>query len=681
MLYQETGEEMLTAPAPSFFRWESWRRRFFEDSLIRTRFRVLIAMAIGSGVIFALAVMIGQYQLERAMSDQAAFASIDRLASDMFAQALTMENAANTYLNEADRNAVPAFDQARRQAEADMQQVLAMEQAQGLQDITGEVAAKLKTAHELFAKTELLAEKMGLHDTEGLKAQLQSAAKAMEEELEVRQGSDVLISRLAEIRLAEKDFILFHEKSALARHARWCNELDFKIDSVTSLDIAVRDKVRQELETYTNQMEAYAATSLEMVKTVTQLRAAFHAVQPPLARLTDAANTGMKQADDTRDAIRLHVILVSLLVGVMTVTLFLPSAILIQRSIIQPLVQVEHAMKDLADGDRAIAIPGVKRRDEVGNMARALEVFKENAVVMDRLRAEEEAASRRRIARAERMGQLTHDFDTQVRGIIEDVSGASGKLQEAAHHIRGAMALTSEAIVDVNDAAKEASQGVQLMATASEELAASSVEISERVAETADIAARAASAAGRADELISSLSETGKQIGDVVGLISTIASQTNMLALNATIEASRAGEAGKGFAVVAGEVKTLATRTADATFEVARHVGAVQTATQNAVNAIGEISGTIANLNAISAAISAAVEEQSATTREIATSAASTATGTETVTRRMNEVSTQAMDVDCQTAMMLDEVTLSARCTENLRQMINVFLEAVRTVR
>ena len=681
MFYQETRKHPINAPLLGGTEMASvpnWRRRILEDTTIRTRFRVLISMAIGSGVLFAIAVMIGQYQLEQAMRDQSAFAEINRLATDIQAQALLMESATNTYLNEANRDAIKQFQTAAAKGTLDLQKITALEQAADLADINNNVAAKFASANDLFGKTQQLAEKMGLKDDEGLKAKLQAAAKAIEEELEVRQGSDVLISRLSQARQAEKDFILFHEKSALARFARWSNEFDFKIDSVTTLDPAVRDVLHKDVEAYTDQMDAYSATSIELVKTENQIRTAFHTLQKPLSRLTEAAFAGMEQADAVRDAIRLRVVLVMLLVGATTILLFLPSAILIQRSIIQPLAHVEQAMKDLAGGDHSVAIPATRRKDEVGNMARALEVFKDDALTMDRLRAEEEEANRARIERAERMDRLTRDFDDQVREIIEDVSEASDSLQQAANHIRGAMSLTSEAIADVNSASSEAAQGVQMMASASEELASSSDEISERVAETASIAARAANAASRADELVSSLSETGKQIGEVVGMITTIASQTNMLALNATIEASRAGDAGKGFAVVALEVKNLATRTADATFEVARHVSAVQAATQNAVESISEITHTIANLNAISAAISTSVEEQSSTTREIAASAAATARGTNVVTESMGHVSTQAHDVNEQTALMLKEVHHSVQSTEALRQVVTLFLEDVR---
>lgn len=677
MLYQAANKQLFSF-IPTDGLLGRLHRKLLADTSIRARFRGIIGMAMGSGIIFALAVMVGEYQLENAMRDQSAFADIHRLSADIFAQALIMESATNTYLNEANRDALQKFKEARAKGEADIQQIAAFNQAGSLQGITGDVTEKLNEANDLFLKTEQLAEKMGLLDSEGLKAKLQSSAKTIEEELEVRQGADVLISRLSQARLAEKDFILFHEKSSLARYARWTNEFDFKIDSVITLEPAVRDNLHKYLENYTNQMDAYSATSLELVKTVAQIRATFHAMQPPLTRLTDAAHAGMDQANHLRDTIRLRVLMVIIAVGMAAAVIFLPSALLIQQSIIRPLAHVESAMKQLAGGDHHMEIPEIDRQDEVGNMARALAVFKDNALTMDHLRAEEEAANRQRIARAEHMDQLTHSFDEKVRGIIQNVSQTSSTLQQAANRIRNSMTVTSGAISEVTSASQEASQGVQMMAAASEELASSSEEISLRVNETTMIAANAASAAQRADQLISSLSQTGKQIGEMVVLISTIASQTNMLAMNATIEATRAGDAGRGFAVVAGEVKNLATRTADATFEVSRHVSAVQTATLNAVESINEISKTITNLNAVSAAISASVEEQSSTTREIAASASTTAQGTEVVTLRMNDVSTQAHDVNGQTALMLEEVNHSVQSTDTLRQVVTEFLEAVR---
>ncbi len=656
-----------------------WRRKILEETTIRLRFIILISMALGFGLIFGIAVLVGMYQQELAMRDQAAFDQIDRLAMDIHAHALIMESASNTYLNEANRDAVKLFHDAETVGEDDIKKIAELEQAQSLADVNSDVAAKLSAINALFVKTEQLAEKLGLHDNEGIKGKLQNAAKAIDEELEVHQGVDVLVSRFSLVRLAEKDFILFHEKSALSRFARWSNEFDFKIDSVTSLEPAVRAALSKNLETYTNQMDAYSATSLELVKTVDQLRSAFHNLQPPLAHLTDESHVGMEQADQAKDAIRTHVLILIIVIGVGACAMFLPAAILFQRSITLPLFDVEQAMKVLADGDHSVQVPATQRKDEVGNMARALAVFKDNAQTMDRLRAKEEEQSRRRIAKAEAMDHLTKEFDEQVRSIIADVAHASTNLQDAATRIRSSMTVTSEAINDVNCATQEASQGVQMMAAASEELAATSDEIASRVAETADIASRAAGAADRADHLISSLSESSKQIGDVVGLITTIANQTNMLALNATIEATRAGDAGRGFAVVAQEVKILATKTADATFEVSRHVAAVQSATMDAVTSIGEISVTIANLNNITSAIASAVEEQSITTREIAHSASSTARGTDLVAKRIGEVSQQALDVDSQTEVMLEEVKHTASRTDTLRQTVTRFLEGVRS--
>ena len=666
-----------TFSLPSGF-LSAWARKILEDTTIKYRFRVLIAMAVGFGVLFGAAVLLAQYRQSSAMRDQEAFALIDRLAADIRAQALIMESATNTFLSESNRDAIAQFHTAEGRAEADMETIASLEQAATLFEINNEVATKLTALQALFEKTERLADKLGLSAGDGLRGKLQNSAHAIEEELEVHQGVDPLISRLSQMRLAEKDFLLFHDKSALARHSRWSNEFDFKIDSVTALEPSVRDLLRKNLEIYTDQMDAYAATSLELVASEAQTRASFHALQAPLARLNDAAHQGMEGAAAARDRISWHVVIVTVAAGLATMVLFLPVAILFQRSITQPLADVERAMKKLADGDHTVGIPATERKDEVGTMARALDVFKGNALTMDRLREKEEAESRHRMAKAERMAHLTNAFDGQVRDIIRDVAVASQSLQNAATRIQGAISLTSDAITDVDCATQDASQSVQLMAAASEELASGSDELALRITETAKITTRADTAAQRADRLISSLSDSGKRIGDVVGLISTIANQTNLLALNATIEATRAGEAGKGFAVVAVEVKTLATKTADATFEVARHVAAVQSATLDAVGSIQEIAATIAELNTVTSAISSAIEEQSATTREIAASAASAAKGTDIVAKRIGEVSGQAQDVSTQTAFMLNEVTLNAKSTESLRDTVTRFLEEVR---
>lgn len=656
----------------------NFQRALLQHSSIRLRFRILIGLAIGSGSVFGASFLIGQHFLEKAVADQAAYAHIEQLSDDIRAQVLIMESASNSFLNEASLPAIARFNDSLAQVEKDTAEIRGLRQSNTVVAPLDDVSARADKASKQFEKTVVIAKKMGLTDKDGLKASLQSSSKAIEEDLEVRQDAEVLMTRMLQMRLAERDFIVSHDRQDWGRHMRWSNELDFKIDSVNSLDPAVRASIRKNLEKYTDFMEAYVSTALELDKSVKALRVNFQGLYDPITHLFTTASAGMHDASASRNRIRQEVVAVTLLAGMGSSILFLLFALMFQRSITNPIAQVEDAMNKLASGDRTVEIPGTDRKDEVGEMARALGVFKNNALTMDRMRAEEEIETKRRMVRAEKMADLARGFDSQVREIVSDVATSSATVEDAATVIRNAISTTSLAIGDVDRASQEASQGVQLMAAASEELAITTDEIAARINESANIATVAVAAAHRTDKLVASLAETGRQIGDVVEMIATIARQTNMLALNATIEATRAGELGKGFAVVASEVKNLATQTAAATFEVSRHVSAVQTATQDAVKSIYEITQTVEQISELSVVISSAVEEQSATTRGIASNAAATAQGTETVAQRMSEVSGLAINVGEQSMRMMEVATHTSRRTDDMKTIVNDFLENVR---
>jgi methyl-accepting chemotaxis protein len=303
-------------------------------------------------------------------------------------------------------------------------------------------------------------------------------------------------------------------------------------------------------------------------------------------------------------------------------------ALLIGRSIGRPIIAITRTMSALAGGNIDIAIPALERRDEVGQMAKAVEVFKQNAVealAHAAARAEAQAVKERR---AEVVAQLTGAFDRQVSRVIETLSTAAGSLITTAEQVTRVAGDTRGKASSVATASEEASVSVQTVAAATEELATSIAEISRQVKYSTDMAERAAGQAQETTMTVGSLSDAADQIGNVVHLIQDIASQTNLLALNATIEAARAGDAGKGFAVVANEVKALAGQTAKATDEIAGQVASIRKATGSAVDAIQRICATIADLNSTASLIASAIDQQGDATREIAHNVQKAAVGT-----------------------------------------------------
>jgi len=329
--------------------------------------------------------------------------------------------------------------------------------------------------------------------------------------------------------------------------------------------------------------------------------------------------------------------------AILALVIGLAVAVLIGRSITRPLTAITDAMKRLADNDLMVEVPGRARRDEIGHMAAAVEVFKENSQKIEHMQAEQAAQARRNARRVKaEMMALTNALDEEVRAAISIVHQQANAMHEAALEMTEAVAHTGQRSDAAAGASRAAAGNVDSVAAAAEELAGSIKEISRQVDGASGIASRAVQEAESTNQRIEGLAEAADQIGEVVNMISDIAKQTNLLALNATIEAARAGEAGKGFGVVANEVKTLANQTAKATEDIASQVGAMQSATREAVEAIQSIVAVIGEMNEITTAVSAAVEEQTASTSEISKSAVEGARSTQEASENISEVSTSA---------------------------------------
>ena len=354
-------------------------------------------------------------------------------------------------------------------------------------------------------------------------------------------------------------------------------------------------------------------------------------------------------------------------------------ALLTSRSIAVPVRGMTAAMGKLAGGDTSMAIPCVGRTDEVGEMANAVQVFKENMIEAEHLRAEQAQADARAAAqRKADMHQLAGQFQDAVGEIVKTLSSSSTELEAAARTLSKSAEKTRELSSVVSAASEEASTNVQSVASATEEMSSSVTEISRQVQDAARIAGAAVQQAQRTNDRVNKLSQAATRIGDVVELINTIAGQTNLLALNATIEAARAGEAGRGFAVVASEVKALAQQTAKATGEIGHQIADIQAATQESVVAIKEISGTIGRISEISSAIASAVEEQGAATQEIARNIQQAAQGTDQVAANIGDVKDGAAETGSASTQVLASAQMLSKDSSRLHSEVEQFLNTVR---
>jgi len=365
--------------------------------------------------------------------------------------------------------------------------------------------------------------------------------------------------------------------------------------------------------------------------------------------------------------------------GALAIALVVMAAIhlVFSRLINRPLTRITKVMGQLAAGDVQLSVPDLERRDETGDMARAVEVFKTNMLRERQLEQQQKADFETRQRRAATIEKLTSRFDQSATEIVKNVASAAQGFAQSATTMSSAAVNTTERATSVAAAAEEASVNVQAVASAAEELSMSIHEIGRQVGHSAEIARSAVDEASRTENEVTELAVTVAKIGDVVVLINDIAAQTNLLALNATIEAARAGEAGKGFAVVANEVKHLANQTAKATDEISGQINAVQGKTEKVVVAIKAILKTIIEVGEIAGSIASAVQQQTSATQEIARNVEQAAAGTSDVSGHVVGVQQAADQTNRDAATLLAASTELARQSEQLRSIIDGFLKEV----
>jgi methyl-accepting chemotaxis protein len=354
-------------------------------------------------------------------------------------------------------------------------------------------------------------------------------------------------------------------------------------------------------------------------------------------------------------------------------------AFLLGRGLSRPLAAITAVMNRLSSGEIDVTIPGSERRDELGTMAAAVDVFRRSMIESRGMREAQEASKQQtELEKRALQRQMADRFEADVKSVVATVAKATSDMQRVAGEITASVNGTSEQAAAAAAASEEASASVSTVAAATEELASSVTEIGRQVTHSSQVADNAVVKAGQTTEMVGSLASAAEKIGDVLRLIGAIASQTNLLALNATIEAARAGDAGRGFAVVASEVKELASQTAKATEEIAAQVAAIQSATGECVTAIGGISDTIREISGIATTIAAAVEEQGSATREIARSVQQAATGTSEVSVNVTGASQSADRSRALADNVLAATGQLGRQADALHASVDTFLAGLR---
>jgi methyl-accepting chemotaxis protein len=656
--------------------WQSGNVPWLRDMGIQARFTVLIAVVAVAGLAVGSVYGIGEHRLDLGRKVQAEYLRLWELSSTIRTDALAMQTAANGLTAERQHAFIDEFASHYQQVSGALAAIKSSpvttdhgDEIAGLDQASAEVAAQFKTVADVTVA-------LGLTAGDGLRGRLSTSVKAIDDELKMWPNTDDLKARMSRMREAEKNFMLYQDEAYLGKFRGQALQFDIGIDSA-ALPNSTKDSFRAMATQYSADMATYGSASLDQQAQIAKLRTMFAALQPRIQAFAAMANDGMTAAShrqaDTRASVGFLISLVGFL-ALLTVLLF---GLVAGRSIARPVLMMKSAMSRLAGGDLAVEIPGVHRADEVGLMAQAVQVFRDNAVAMEELRVRQEAEQAAKELRARKLEALIAAFDSDVSSVIHIVATSANGAESTARDMDSFAGQTVEQMHSVDHSSGAATANVQAMAAAAEQLAYSIGEISARVNEASQVAVRTADAATRTDTVVHSLVEASQRIETVVTFIQTIAAQTRMLALNATIEAARAGEHGHGFSIVAEEVKQLAAKTTQATDEIAQQIAAVQAAGREAAVAIHEIAASVRTVDEISGSIAAAVEQQGAATQEIARSAQDAAKSTTLVAETITWVAQEAAQMQtAATAMLGASVQMSGQ-SEVLRVIVDNFLMGV----
>jgi methyl-accepting chemotaxis protein len=488
-------------------------------------------------------------------------------------------------------------------------------------------------------------------------------AESLEDKLKVEKAIAANVDSIAKSRQAYEPLITSPEERAL--YSEWSKIWEQYKTGIQEVMALSRKEAGQ------MPREAHELNS----KTVNRILTDADSI---LRKDIDLNNVGAdKAAAEAADNYASSFALLAALLGLAVVAGVGISFVLI-RDVSNGITSIVEPMQALAQGDLTAHVPHQGETTEIGAMADTLQVFKQ-ALIAKKV-ADETAArdAETKIERGRRVDNITREFESMIGEIVNTVSSASSQLEASADTLSNTAQRSKELATAVSAASEEATANVQSVASSTEEMASSITEIGRQVQESARMATDAVGQARSTTERVSELSKAATRIGDVVELINTIAGQTNLLALNATIEAARAGEAGRGFAVVASEVKALAEQTAKATGEIGQQITGIQAATQDSVNAIKEISGTIEKLSEISATIASAVEEQGAATQEISRNVQQAAQGTQQVSSNITDVQRGATETGSASSQVLSAAKSLSGDSGRLRAEVSKFLTSVR---
>ncbi|HYD32033.1 MAG TPA: methyl-accepting chemotaxis protein [Azospirillaceae bacterium] len=645
---------------------------------IVTRIALMVAVALAAVTLTAVLFLGGERRIEEATTRLASYSSLVERAALVERRVGEMRFHAQRFLQTRDLEEARAFEAATEALKAGVGGIRNHPAALDAANEVDGIAAGLIAATEQFAHVRELARTLGLDDRSGLRGALRASVAAVEEELKTWPQAMLgdLPARVLVLRQHEKDFIIYSDEQFLRYHKKAYNEFDLALDG-SMLDTETRTRLARLVKSYRNDFGRLAETTVALDGEMMALSGLLDGLAPSFGDLFHFARDGMAEAADVKDRVRAETQYMVIIAGLAILTVFLGLSLMLVRSITRPMALIEEAMGRLASGDRQSRIPGQNRTDEIGAMARAIEVFRRNAEEMERLKAEEEVIERRRKEEIQSMLQaLSDSLESEVQSTVSTVMRQAAGIAELAEGMSAAAQRTGTQATGVAEAAHETTASVREVAGATEQLAESARDIGCRMSEVAGITRDAVDQGEQTRIAMANLTKAARNIGVAADLITAIAGQTNLLALNATIEAARAGEAGRGFAVVAAEVKALANQTAQATDQITSQIAAVQGATGRVISDIEQIQSVVHRIDFIAGAISSSVTEQGAATESISRSAGTAAAGAAEVSERIVQVSSDAHETQILAADLESRAAVVTAQMRDLRERLLAILDS-----
>ncbi|WP_419798231.1 MAG: methyl-accepting chemotaxis protein [Terasakiella sp.] len=652
---------------------------------IRTQILIIIAISILSFIFLAFYYSFENNKLDKIEYKLGQSRELSAIASIAHKNLLQMVPLQKDFSTQPDEAKAETFNHLNRELE------LSLKKLEGLvsdKSVILQLEEHQKEIDQLFNQLKESLMVLGYSEKEGQRGKLRNAVHSIETELKDIQAksigtmlevADQLTIKMLMMRRHEKDYIIRgNREKYLGRVDQRATEFR-EILTPSPFINTLKEKLDGKLATYVQELTAYAETK----ENLSQIRANFedHISQSGVKLATfaqqadKAAQTALMEAQSARNETKFN-LLIGALVAISLMTIL---GLSIARIIVSALNTSIANLMRLEKGDTSIEVVDTDLKNEIGEMARALLIFRDNRIETEHLRQERKIQKQQsEIEQRAALVNLANSFETDIGNVIHTVTSAVTQLQAASTQMAQTARHTTSKTREVAFAADEASQNVQTVASASEELSSSIHEISRQVATSSTVSERAVKIATETSATIEELSATVAEISNVVSLITDIAEQTNMLALNATIESARAGESGKGFAVVASEVKNLANQTSSATDEIARQITHIQAGTTRAVSAIDSISSVIQEINDISSNVATAVQQQAEATGEIARSVEQASSGTQLVHHNISDVEQATKDTGDAAEQIAASSDDLSRQSSFLQEKVASFLHSIQ---